>query len=153
MNMMDQWDQVGPAPESVSLEQMDQLVTDYRKARDAYDAAKKVSSELSAKADVAEERLVAALKASRRSKYEVDGVGLVFIKEVEQYTTPKTVAQKNALFNYIKTKHGPDALMGMVSINSQTLNSWANREAEEGVMEIPGLEAPTIRESLNLRRK
>jgi hypothetical protein len=151
---INQWDQVGPQAEAtISLEAMDQLVIDYRKARDAYDAAKKVSSELSAKADEAEEKVLAALKSAKRSKYEVDGVGLVFIREVEQYTTPKTILAKTALFNYIKEKHGPDALMGLVSINSQTLNSWANREAEEGVMQIPGLEAPTVREGLNLRRK
>jgi len=141
------------AEESTTLEAMDKLVIDMRAARDAYDLAKKASTEAHNKLEAIEALVINALNANKRTKYEVPGIGSVSISHRESYTTPKTPENKQMLFKYIQEKYGDSALTGMLSINSMTLNSWANREAEAGVMSIPGLEAPTATEVLSLRRK
>lgn len=152
-NQFNDWDSIEKTDESeVTLAQMDLLVTVLRELRTDYEQKKEASSEAHGKYKEQEAKVIGALRASKRRDYRVQGIGLVVIREEEAYRTPKTNDEKTRLFNYIKDKYGPDVLMGMASINSQTLNSWANKEAETGVMSIPGLEAPTMTESLSFRR-
>lgn len=153
-NLMDQWEQAEQETASPStLEQMDNLIQELARARATYEEKKRASTEAHDALEEVEKKVIGALKANGRSKFEAEGVGLAYISEREVYTVPKDTGNKTKLFNYIKEKYGPDALMSMVGINYQTLNSWANKEIEAGVMQIPGLEAPTMQETLNFRRK
>ena len=150
---LDQWQQLDQPEQAVTLEQMDQLLVDLRQKRDHYDELKAKATEAHGIYEAQMKLVIDTLNANKRNSYSVDGVGSVHIVHKEVYTTPKTNEQKTSLFNFIKENYGPDVLMSMVSINSQTLNSWANKEAEAGVMSIPGLEAPTMQENLSLRRR
>lgn len=95
-----------------------------------------------------------ALKANGRTKFEAEGIASVRIQSKDMFTTPKTQEQKEALFEYIRTKHGADALLGLLSIHSGTLNSWANKEIDsDPTLQIPGLEAPTSVETLYFTKK
>lgn len=152
MSELNEWD-VQSEDTTVSLEQMNELVVSLRAARDEYDARKKLATEAHNVLEEIETKVIQTLQAAKMSKYEVAGVASVSISHRESFTTPKTNEQKKELFDYIKTKFGPESLMSMVSINSQTLNAWATRESEAGVMKIPGLEAPTATETLSVRRK
>jgi hypothetical protein len=156
MSQEEQWTQEwgGQAAEPVqSLEAMDALITELRAARDDYEDKKEASSKAHAIYKQLEDRVIKALQTNNRSKYEVEGIAAVHIVSKESYTTPKTNESKMQLFEYIKQKYGQDALTGLTSINSQTLNAFANKESDLGVMVIPGLEAPTVQESLSVRRK
>ena len=148
-----QWDEASTEQEGVTLEAMDGLIRELRAKRDEYDEKKAASSAAYKELEEIEARVINALAANKRSKYEVEGVASVSVSHKESYTTPKTNENKQKLFDYIKQAHGPQALMSMVSINSMTLNAWANKESEAGVMVIPGLEAPTATETLSVRRK
>lgn len=131
---------------------MDEMVRELKAARTKYDEAKKLASEAYSTLEKAETQVVNALKATGKSSYKVDGVGNVSWYVKESFTTPKTNEDKSRLFNYIKEKYGADVLMSMVSIHSATLNSFANKETESGVMEVPGLAAPTGTEILSFRK-
>lgn len=152
--ILNEWDQAETQPETLTVEAMDQMIQELRHAKESYE-------ELQAKADEVKEvytkqrsKIIDALTTLKRRDYSVDGAGHVYISQKEVYNTPKTNQDKTALFNYIKEKYGPDALMSLVSINSQTLTSWANKETETGeVMSIPGLDQPTMVETLNFRKK
>lgn len=153
---MNQWDQENHdevAPDQSTLEQMDSLILELRRAREEYEAKKLVATEAHDKLEIVEKKVIGALKANKRTKFEAEGVALVYISEKEVYRVPKDNESKKKLFNYIKNKYGDEVLMAMAGVNHQTLNSWANKEVEAGVMEIPGLEAPTMQETLNMRRK
>lgn len=144
-----EWDE--PQAQVTTLEGMDQLLARYRAAREDYDAKKKISNEANAVKDEIQAQVIAALKANNRTKYDSpDGLAYISVKEV--YPTPKTAEEKQALFDYIESKYGVEALLGLQSINAQTLTAWANKEAEQGVMQIPGLQAPTTMETLNFRK-
>ncbi len=133
---------------------MDALVQSLKLKREEHSKAKEEAAKIYHELEEAEKSVINALKASGKSKYELEGVGLVYISHKETYPTPKTNEQKTLLFNYIKAKHGPDALMSMVSINHNTLNSWAAKEVEaDPMLQLPGLESPTATETLNFRKK
>jgi len=153
MSAHNEWDIEAQEEQTTTLEEMDELVIKLRKARDAYDAAKKVATEFHDALEALESLVINTLQANKRTKYEVAGVATVSLSHRESFTTPKTPEQKKLLFNYIQEKYGVSTLTGMLSINSQTLNAWASKESEAGVMQIPGLEAPTATETLSVRRK
>ncbi len=133
---------------------MDNLIRGYQEARASYEEKKRESNEAHKVLEEYEQKVVAALKATGKSRYNVDGVGLVSFYTKETYATPKSNEEKKSLFDYIKDQYGPDTLMAMVGINHQTLNSWAKKEFEEkGVMQIPGLAQPTGMEVLSFRKE
>lgn len=138
----------------MTTEQLDQAVANLRSLREAYDEAKAASTEAHGKYEEAEKDLMNLLKAAGKTKYEAEGVGLVYITTKEVYATPKSIGQKRALFDWIKGTHGPDVLSSMLSINHQTLNSFCNKEREANpTTVIPGLDMPTMTENLSLRKK
>lgn len=132
---------------------MDALITQLREAKALSDEAQEQADILKKQYDTHRKTVLDALNTLKRKDYKVAGAGLVYISQKEVYTVPKTNEDKNKLFTYIKDKYGPDALMSMVGIHSATLTSWANKETETGeVQSIPGLEQPTMIETLNFRK-
>lgn len=132
---------------------MDELVREIKDARQLYEAFKEQASEAHAKKQALEKKMIDYLKSSGRTAYECEGVANVYFYTKEVYETPKTVAEKQLLFDYIEDKYGADALRSLQSIHSSTLNSWANKEVETGeVMQIPGLGQPTVTEVFNFRK-
>lgn len=139
---------------TVTVEQLDESVARMRQLRKAYDDKKSEATLAHNELEESEKILKNLLKASGKSKYEAEGIGLAYIVTKETFPTPKTNQQKTALFNYIKEKHGADALMSLVGVNHNTLNSWAKKELEaDPLVEIPGLDQPTSEEILHFRKK
>jgi hypothetical protein len=140
--------------QQTSLAEMGLLIQKLQAARDSYEAAKKASNAKYQELEEVEKEVMNTLKANGRTKFEEEGVGLAYIVQKEIYATPKTIDQKQALFEYIRQKYGPETLTNMLSINHQSLNSWCNKEVEaEPTLQIPGLDQPTSVETLNFRRK
>ena len=137
---------------SITLQQLDDYVKKLVELRADYEAKKKASSEANAKAEEMENFIMGLLDSLGRSSYDAEGIGKVTKVIQSVYKVPKELGPKKDLFDYIKEKYGPDVLMNMVSINHQTLNSWAKQEIME-VQKIPGLELPTPQEYIQLRRK
>ena len=129
------------------------MIVDLKALQAVAEASQAKADEDSEAYKLKREEVLKVLKANKRKNYSVEGIGAVHIAEKEVYRVPKTIEDKTKLFNYIKEQYGPDALMTMVNIHSATLTSWANSESEKGVMQIPGLEAPTMIETLNVRKK
>jgi len=141
-------------PDTITLEQMDALVSKLQAAREAYDTAKKFSTEKYHQLEEVEKEVIGTLKSNGRTKFEAEGVALVSIQTKEVYTTPKTTDQKRDLFRYIQDKYGVEVLTSMLGINHNTLQGWANREIEtDPSLQIPGLDKPTSVETLYFRSK
>lgn len=82
--------------------------------------------------------------------------GYLFFKEMRSsVTTPKTLEDKEKLFNWLKEKA---IFMEIVSVNSQTLNSLyknlSEDAAKEGILDfqIPGVANPTTYTTLKLKK-
>jgi hypothetical protein len=154
MDDINDWGMGEETPVStVTLQQMDDLVKQYAEARSKYDEAKAESNKAHAELQALEGQLVQTLSVNGKTSYNVDGVGSLSVVTLESYKTPKDAEAKKNLFKYIQQKYGQESLTNMLSIHSATLNSWANQEAQSGVMSIPGLDQPTVTESLRFRRK
>ena len=139
---------------TVTTEQLDEAIAQMKLLRSQYEEKKRLAAEAHSLVEEAENRVIGLLKASNKSKYEAEGVGLAYIVTKETWTVPKANDKKQELFNYIKQKYGPDVLMAMVGINFETLNSWAKKELEaDPLQHIPGLEQPTSEEILYFRKR
>lgn len=149
---MQQW--LPQETESVTTEMLDQAVAKIRQLRSHYEAKKQEATNAHNELEEAENVVANLLKASGKTKYEAEGVGLAYLVTKETYTVPKSTDAKQKLFEYITKKYGRDTLMQMVGINFQTLNSWAKKELEaDPLIEIPGLDQPTAEAILHFRKK
>lgn len=102
-------------------------------------------------------KIIAYLKEADLKSFSVPGIGSVTKKDNFSFKTPKTLEEKEALFNYIKDKYGEDVLKSKLSINSVHLNAWAKEELEnhqdDPLFSIPGLGEPTHYETLSFTKK
>ncbi len=149
MEQMQDWLPQTTAENPDSISQLEQLIAELKQARQKHAQAKAVSTDLYHQLEEVEQRVMGALKAAGRSKFEAEGVAAVRIQSKEEFNTPKELEHKRVLFKYIQEKYGVETLTGMLSINYQTLNSWAKKEiAEDPALQIPGLGQPTSSETL-----
>lgn len=145
-----EWDT--PAQASMTLEQMNAMIQELDSTKALYEARKEMSDDAYKDYENQRKLVLDTLKAQGLENYKAPGVGMVYISAKEVYRVPSDIPTKTQLFNYIKNKYGVDTLMTMTSINHATLNSWANKESEAGAMQIPGLEQPTLQETVGFRR-
>lgn len=146
------WDDEVATP-ATTLEMMDDMVRKLKELKDQAETKQEEADEVKAAYNAQRKLVLDALKANNRQNYSVDGCAMVYVNSKEAYRVPQTLEDKTKLFDYIKITYGEDTLLSMVGIHSATLTSWANAESEKGIMSIPGLEAPTMVETLNVRKK
>jgi len=151
---LDQWQ--SESAKSLDLIAMDNLVKDYQAARKDYDDAKEIASEKYKLVDELEKQVVDTLKAANKKSYVVDGVGRATIKHKYVVTTPKTGETKWKVLDYIMDKYGVEVRDTYISVNHQAVNSFYNSEKEINILDpnfnIPGLELPTLQESLSFTK-
>lgn len=153
MMTADEWGQAEKPLQGTTLAMLDDLAKKIKEARVEYEAKSKEKTAAHDALEKLEMDMINLLKVNNRQSYNAPGIGTVGYRIREQYTVPKNVIAKECLFKYIEDKYGKDTLMGMMSINSQTLNSWANKEVESGeVQQIPGLDQPTAQEIFSFRK-
>lgn len=140
----------------VTVEELDLLVKHYLRAREIYEAAKKVSGDKYAEYQELENKLVQTLTDAGKKSYKVDGVGQVTRVVKNSVQTPKDVSDKRSFFKWVGEKYGEDVRDQMMSVNSQTLNSFYNQEvekhADDPLFGIPGIGSPTASEHLTFKR-
>lgn len=151
---LDDWNEVGA--KAIDVATFDALVVRYKEQREIYEATKKAATVEYLKVQEMENQILALLKDSKKSKYFVDGIGTVY--KIDKYVvrTPKELQQLRDLYDYVAKNHGQDAADQMFTVNHQTLNSFYNKEAEaseDPAFKLPGVESPTLEQSLGLRKK
>ena len=152
-NNLEAWsDQAEIASETITIEMMDKAIEELKTLRDLYDQKNDELKEISASVDKLTDHVIKLLENSGKKSYKVDGIASVSLGFRQSYKVPSTPEAKVQLFNYIKNKYGEGTLLAMQGINSMTLNSWANKEFEQGVMAIDGLDQPTVTPRLSVRK-
>jgi phage/plasmid-associated DNA primase len=143
--------------QEISTADLDKMVAEMQEAWAVYDVKKKESTALLQKYEEIEAKVLSTLKSANKSKYHVDGLGTVYIINKKTVRVPKTISEKEALFKYLQSK-GREFMMGMLTVNSQTLNAFVNQElanaAKKGdaSFSIPGIEQPVTQESIGFRK-
>lgn len=144
------------APVELSMTEMDAMVKRVQEAEIDRDKHKKILEGFQAAYDSARESVLKALVAANKKNYSVAGVGLVSVTNTLSFQTPKTMTDKKAIFDYIANKYGADTLLGLLSINSQTLGSFCRKEVELAAdpgFKVPGIGAPTNEQRLSFRKE
>ncbi len=156
---LDQWDEA-TATKSLNLAEMDALVKQSKEAWEKYDAKKAEASELNADAEAIDAKIMQALKDAGKKKYHVQGIGTIMRIEKLTVKVPAGIDQKREFFAFLKKK-GEEFYLSTLTVNSNTLNSWynreadiasANRKADSPAFSVPGIDQPTVRESLRLMK-
>lgn len=143
--------------QSLSVDDLSEAVNHYTELRKQYEEAKKISNDRHADLKIAEGKLCEYLENSGLDKFSMPNVGTVSLVSSLQFQTPKTLDDKEALFDYISKEYGDEELKGYLSINSRTLNSFLKEEYDKKMLSgetphIPGVSSPTVNKSLRFNK-
>lgn len=140
----------------VTVQEMDQLVTDMFALRAEIDLDKEKLSAKNATLEQMQAKAVAAMKQLERENYKCTA-GTVYITQKWRVNTPKEEADKKAFFVYLRDK---GILWEYITVNSNSLNSyfmteWENaKERGDGMgFKIPGIPEPSLFETVGMRKK
>ena len=153
---LEEWDEL--SAEDISQEDFDKAVAEYVEARTKIEEIEAELKPLKAVRLEKENKLLAMLEATKKEKYHVAGLGLVFTATRTSVTTPKDIDSKQKLFDYIESKYGRETLMDYLSVNSQRLNSFFKQEDELATQDgnsdfsLPGVEPPASFKQLRFKK-
>jgi hypothetical protein len=141
----------------LSISDLNKAVEEYTLLRARYEDAKKFATEKHFDLKKAEGKLAEYLGTSGLDKFSVPKIGTVSRISTLQFQTPKTLDDKNALFKYIESEYGDEALTGYLSINSRTLNSFLKDEVDKKTSKgesptIPGIAPATANVTLRFNK-
>lgn len=155
-NTLEEWENEGQEPCTISVEQMDEAVKELKVLRIRHSEAKAVEKEARERLEEQERFVMKLLASSNKKSYIVDGVGRVTLTERLSVTTPKTPEEKQQFFDWVKKNLGEDVHDAYMTVNSRSLNTLYKELSEEyaqrgEVLNIPGLSAPTSQTILQFR--
>lgn len=141
-------------PSGITIQQYENLIKEMAEEQDQIDQLKHQIKKHQEIVDDREKKLLAIMTEFNHTSYR-SSWGMVVRSQRWSYKTPKTDDAKEAFYNYLRSKGLFDS---MISVNSQTLNSFCKKEMEAAKeagdldFEIPGLEEPTLSENISIRR-
>ena len=148
--IVDEWDDT--PVEDISVFEFDDAVTKYKILKDKNKEAADAKTEAGHRVEEQGLVLLDLFKRSGKKNWRVDGVGLVSKKSTFQVTTPKSREDKDSFFDFVKARD-EDEYYKLMSVNSRTLNTFYNQLMDEDAsMDVPGLQEPTHKESVSLRK-
>lgn len=163
---LDAWNAEVAKTSSVTLEQLEALITDYRKKREEAEKFRIEKTKIEKEHSEAQARLLNAMQELGKTKYLVEGVGTLYLIDKAVVTTPKTIEDKKAFFAWLRAEYGEAVMMEKIGVNHQTLQSLYNAAAEEhrakcekegkleeaAIFTVPGLQPPTNERSVGFRK-
>jgi FtsZ-interacting cell division protein YlmF len=151
MTTLDEWEEA-TVYEEVSVEDIDKAMKDYAEKRADYEAKKELSNLADAETKEAKTRLINILKASGKTKWEVEGIGKASVTTKMTVTTPKEFDEKKKMLDYINSL-GQEVFISLVNVNHMTLNSFYNQQKElDPSFEIPGVGMPVAEDNIRFTR-
>lgn len=157
-SLIDEFDELA-CDKTITVEDLDRQVVIMVTYKQGYDELKARSNHGHELYQEAKAVLITMLKAANKKKYHVDGVGTVAVTEKLKVTTPKSLEDKQALFEYLKRELGNEGFLASASVNYNTLNRIYNeafdKAKEDGnaaEFSIPGIEQPQAEFGLSFRK-
>ena len=143
--------------EAITIAELDEQVKQTVLKRAEYDKKKEESNKACREYQQEVDKLLQMMESCDKKSYKLDGVATVTRKEKYVVSTPKSTRDKRAFFEWLKNKYDEESMWSYTSVNSNTLNSLYNQLREEAEelgedLEISGLELPTTRVTLSIRK-
>lgn len=137
-----------------TVKEMNDLAEEIARLRSEEDEASDKKKAITAKLEAAENKMVELLITNNLKNYRAPA-GLASLSFRTSVKTPKTPEQKTLFFEYLRKTGRYD---DMVSVNSQTLNSFYKEQLElakergEDDVQIPGITEITVNPNLSFKR-
>ena len=137
----------------LSITQLDSFHAEIVEQRQKYDEHRKQSNEFHAGLKEMQSKFIAILETLERTSYKSRRGTFSFY-----YPERFKLVDKLGFFDWFQSKYGSESLVGLQSINSQTLNSWGKEYITEmtdaGVfdVQVPGLEKSTGEPIASMRK-
>lgn len=163
MSSLEEWQELEneATGQSVTTEQLDQVVAEFREIEEEYQEIDAKKKEAYKRREEAKQKVLDTMQKAGKSKYYVEGLGTVY--EINKYLvqTPKTLEDKEKFFAYLKENYGDTFLMDKLGVHSATLNKIYNEalnEAKENgedisTFHIPGLDSPNVYTNIGFRKE
>jgi hypothetical protein len=138
----------------ISLMEFEKAIQEYAEAKEEVERLAGLKNKATEVMDMFESKVMSIMQAFNKTSYR-SSYGLLVRSERWSWKTPKSDEEKDAFYGYLRAKGLFDT---MISVNSQTLNSFAKKELEAAKetgdidFKIPGLGEPTLTEMIALRR-
>jgi predicted ribosome quality control (RQC) complex YloA/Tae2 family protein len=146
---------VNQEAKSLTVVQFEKLCEELTRQRAAYDDKAEELKEEGKKLQEMENKILMCLKELELDSYKSKH-GTVSITHRTSFTVPKDPEAKAAFFEYLRDRGVYDSL---VTVNSQTLNSFCKAELEAAIEEgrgldfqIPGIGEHKVFESISFRK-
>jgi len=108
-----------------------------------------------AKKKAIERQILSLMEHFEKEKHHLKGYGLIYTESRFTVQTPKTLDDKRLLFGHLKERGIFDE---MVSVNSQTLNSYYKTEMEAAIgrgdsdYQLPGVGEPNHMKTIKFKK-
>lgn len=136
----------------LTVDQLDKKIIELRDLDDKYKELKLELTQLGDLVDAKKHELLNILDALDRPNYTLPGVGMASKVTRKGFKMPEDTTKREAIFQYIATNYGKEALYGYTTIHSAKFNSFVNEEVANGKV-VPGVDAPTISTTVNFLRR
>jgi hypothetical protein len=138
----------------VAMKDVIDLVDRFYELREEKSALEKQKAALNEQLDAIEEKLLSHCEALELDQIAGSKAKVSVVNRFS-WRVPKTLAEKDELFKYLRERK---IFMEMVSVNSQTLNSFCKEEMESAkergdfMFQVPGVGEPTCTQGLQVRK-
>lgn len=140
---------------SVTIQSLNGLGHEIKILRERKELLKKELGELESNIKELELQFIQYLSDNGLERYYIPDFGTAYVSRRFTYKVPKEPGDREEFFGYLKAKGIFDE---MITVHSQTLNSWAKKELDVAIDEgasdfkIPGLGDPVLFETLGVRK-
>lgn len=135
------------------LNKVKELVTKMFLYRKKIEMVEETLKELNGDLTKIKEEIKECLTAADLDQFDVPEVGKVYIKNIYNWKLPQGEARQ-AFFDYLKQNNQED----MLTVNHNTFNSFCKKKLEEAQergeisLDIPGVEEPTLFQTVSMRK-
>jgi len=125
----------------IKVKELDEMLEECMTLKEEHKKIKDESAKVWHKYEQKYAEIIAILENEERDSYRSDDVSFSY-KVVESFKTPKETDQRELFFQYLKDRNAYDNL---ITVNSRSLNSFAQQELEMQELEgnygfaIPGI--------------
>jgi hypothetical protein len=122
--------------EQMTLIELEQMVERAFELKKEVTEQKRIAADLSNELDLLQMKIIEELESADLLAFKSKS-GTFSYRYSESFKVPRTPEDKQKFFAYLTEKGVYDEL---ITVNSQTLNSWVKQELEENLdLQIPGL--------------
>lgn len=142
----------------MEIQELQEKIKALKEMDERYKNKKKEAEELNGFCDALKVEIIEALESHEMTSFKVDKIANVSITHRMSVPTPKTVEDKKAFFQWVADNKGEEVRDAMMTVNSQTLNSFWKAEYEsldddaKLMFQIDGLEMPSVSKVLSIRK-